>query len=819
MPGSPVPPGLKALLAAQGGRLEEAERWARMAVRRAPRGWTLAVRGMLAARRGELFAARRDLDEALAEENSPWARLERASVARQMGEFWVALKDLALITSWLPKDPEPSLRAAAVHLDQAQYAEALSCLDRVLKLTPNDASVYRRRARVNFVKGDVRAACADLKKALSLAPNDVYLAQELVQALLLRGDERAAMSLLAGLELPAGARDFWLGYRDCRHRQYAQAAKRFEACAKASRTRADDMAEQATLFAWVARSLDGFRPWPKPAQAEVVLIGMGYRQLKQMTMESLHALASSDRLYCNHSDPKVADFLGLFPAACEGIVFRGLPEQARTACKRVLSGTAPGRRVGMVTRGQPLVYGLLAYRIVEACRRLGVNCRVTSSVSIFDVIPSLAAERAAPEGLQVRDSFMMEKLEASSPLVVYLPLASRDPRRMEKNLLDAYGPSHPCYLLAGGGDREFQPKVFPLSELRGSLSVADRACTLFLPRRPRQKAAVPAPRANAARAARLSLAVDPRVELLAVIDLLAYGEGGRGSFRADGSEYSRRLLARFGAFRDHPAVAAYVSARAQGLDGVMAVVLMLHCSSVSDLTASLEERPWSGYDSRGRLERAIPGMLRIFGRFVKDSRFEEFFESQKPFFDRCLAEAKAASGGRPLIAWLEEYTGHRFSAHYRLILSPLISSPVNHVHGEEEVFSVASGFIEPWKLWHELGRTVMDRLTAGHREEISRSSSLWPAAARRCEGVASWQHCVAEHIAQCVAWRLRDRMTAEGRLPKSSPPKSNYAPYAAVVLKRLKEYERSRERYPTLKSFYPRLIEVFSELAASKEPA
>lgn len=827
MPRSPVPPGLKALLAARDGRLDEAERWVGLAVRRAPRGWTLAVRGMLAARRGELTAARRDLDAALPEENSPWARLERAAVARQMGEFWVALKDLELISSWLPSDPEPALRAAAVHLDQAQYPQALACLDRVLRLTPRDASVYRRRARVHFVKGDAAAALADLKQAFALAPSDVYLAQELAQAHLLRGDERAALALLDGLELPAGSRDFWLGYRDCRRRRYAEARKRFEAAAAAARGRADDMAEQASLFAWVARSLEGFKPWPKSQDAEVVLIGLGYKQLKQMTLESLQALASCDLLYCNHSDPKVADFLGLFAAPHEGIVFRGLPEQARTASARVLSGAARGRRVGMVTRGQPLVYGLLAYRIVEGCRRRGIRCRVSSSVSIFDVLPALAPDRADPGGLQVRDSFMLEKLDAGSPLIVYMPLAGRDRGTLERALLDVYGPAHPCHLFAGGGDREFQPATFPLSGLREALSTADQACTLYLPRRVAVlRASAAGPAESRVGGARLSFAVDPRLELLAVVDLLAARRGCRQGFRADGSGYARRILSRFAAFERHPVVDAYLASCAHGLDAPTAAVLMLHCASASDLSPSLEEHPWAGYRPESPRERSLPALLRAMERFSKESRFEEFFQEQAPFFERCRSQAERAAAGRPFIARLEEYTGHRFSAHYRVFLSPLIAAPVNHVHGEWEVFSVlaperrglklAFGFLDPWKLWHELGRTVMDRLAGAHAKEISRSKRLWPVVSPVCEGMASWQHCVAEHVAQCVAWRLRRQAPRAGGLPGLKRSALKYAPYAGPVLSRLEEYEKDRKRYPTLESFYPRLVDVFTKLAAKE---
>ena len=62
-----------------------------------------------------------------------------------------------------------------------------------------------------------------------------------------------------------------------------------------------------------------------------------------------------------------------------------LPSPLRERARHVVS---ENRRVVMATRGQPVVYGLLAFRIVEECRRRGIPCAVPSSVSIFDCIPS-----------------------------------------------------------------------------------------------------------------------------------------------------------------------------------------------------------------------------------------------------------------------------------------------------------------------------------------------------------------------------------------------------------------------------------------------
>jgi len=482
-PGSAAGPAMKALLAAQRGDRPEAERWLEAAAPGGPKGWVRALRGVLRARWGDHEAARADLDATRRTERSAWAVAARADAYNRAGLYWKALAELKRLRRALPASPEPDARAAAIHLEQAQYEEAARCLARARRLSPADPELARRLSQVRFVEGDLPSARAAMEDALRLAPEDLELRQELLRLFILLDDREASQARLKE-RWPQGVREFWLGYLRCRQGRFDESLTLFAAAEAACADRR--LAERAIFYRHVARVLSEAPPAAPPAGRALAILGLGFRHPYQVSVEALWALKNAEAVYSNLSDSTVADMLGLFGVPMRTIVFRRSDGQS-TACARiVMKGMKTIRRGAVVTRGQPVFYGRLAHRLVQDCARAGVACRVPPSVSIADFFPSLVGRvRGETLGVSVRDSSDLAGIDARLPVVLYNFTSGK--RRLElcRKLQALYAPADPCWLLAGSGHLEYEPRETNFGSLEAALMSADPAVTLLLPARGR----------------------------------------------------------------------------------------------------------------------------------------------------------------------------------------------------------------------------------------------------------------------------------------------------------------------------------------------
>ncbi|TFH64771.1 MAG: DUF4932 domain-containing protein, partial [Candidatus Zixiibacteriota bacterium] len=77
-----------------------------------------------------------------------------------------------------------------------------------------------------------------------------------------------------------------------------------------------------------------------------------------------------------------------------------------------------------------------------------------------------------------------------------------------------------------------------------------------------------------------------------------------------------------------------------------------------------------------------------------------------------------------------------------------------------------------------------------------------------------WETCVAEHILRAVNVRMtyREKGQNAGDNALQSHRRMGFA-YIEALCKKLEEYEKQRDKYPTLESFFPELISVFKQLS------
>lgn len=320
---------------------------------------------------------------------------------------------------------------------------------------------------------------------------------------------------------------------------------------------------------------------------------------------------------------------------------------------------------------------------------------------------------------------------------------------------------------------------------------------------------------------RVSIVLDPRIELLEVIGALADGDRPLDGPFWSSYAYAADVKAHFGKFRAHPAVQAYRKARGAGQTSVGAQQQMMDLGPPPQLKRNRET--WKGPEIALKPLRA----------FAAESDFMGFYGRQAPVY-RDLVEAASRELRDPDVAApLERYSSMKVTAACTVLLCPLRrgqDANLNHIEcldggvgyrvvstvGPDEiakgrpVFRLGS---RRWDLWHEMGHGLLDRLLESHPAEVGASEGLYGGFPAGCHG--SWDQCLREHVAQGVATRLLEIENAAGGAPSGEPIFRRELELLPLVMEQLKIFESDRGRFKTLADFYPALLGAFVARARS----
>lgn len=305
-------------------------------------------------------------------------------------------------------------------LQARKFSAAEAAFRAALKRSPDNPSVWLRVADCAFLRRDMSAAAKAAARAHELGGGPDLLRRRL-QAVLLARDEAGARRVLAAPGLPVGEVLFWRGVLSARARKWNAARTLFLSSVQAAPGR---LAVRAGLLAAWAAHRDAVAP-PDARGRGVVVVGLGWKRPRQATVGGLDALASCARLFvvANTVDDEVRDLLCLFRARVSPVVFRGSETEAARAAGLAVAAGAKGR-AGTVTRGNPLVYGRFAARLVSAAEERGVPVEVFPGVSAFE---GLAAEETpapgAPLGLELRGGFSLGDAGTRRPVLAFAPSA------------------------------------------------------------------------------------------------------------------------------------------------------------------------------------------------------------------------------------------------------------------------------------------------------------------------------------------------------------------------------------------------------------
>ncbi|MHC4534925.1 MAG: DUF4932 domain-containing protein [Planctomycetota bacterium] len=350
---------------------------------------------------------------------------------------------------------------------------------------------------------------------------------------------------------------------------------------------------------------------------------------------------------------------------------------------------------------------------------------------------------------------------------------------------------------------------------------------------------------------KITIEVDPRVELIGIVFRLA----GNPEFN-DGTlkPYAKAIEKHFGDFDGHPVVkmaAKLRNKRLMSCDGPMS--LAVHIDDNYRLRKTAEEWP-STLDYRWEREETAE-FLEKLRQFAAETEFDKFFKAQSSNYEQGIRPCKSVleqnevakdQSGLELVKflsvdveeWLSDFFGIENTGDLRLVLgfvngfcnygvqftTDRVSEkyaiigmrpfdPANTIiFHPQQIETVAHEFCHSFA--NPVVEKYMDRLQpTGERLFATHGASM------RMGGYQKWESVMYETaVRACVASFIRDSIVAPGFADYCMKKEvRNGFVWTEDLDNLLKTYQSNRDKYPTFESFFPEFVAFFNEY--TKKPA
>jgi hypothetical protein len=325
---------------------------------------------------------------------------------------------------------------------------------------------------------------------------------------------------------------------------------------------------------------------------------------------------------------------------------------------------------------------------------------------------------------------------------------------------------------------------------------------------------------------------DPRVELMSIIFRLA---GNPEYTQCDVPAYAAAIDRHFARFHDHEAVRLARELRES--DGVSYDAVMnmaVHLTDVESLgervpfdrATSLDAR-WHGAKARRFLEAAR--------KFVADSDFAGFTKSQQQLYDLTDSRLRAFVTKNADLPWFDRFFGARAHAAFHVIPGLVNggSSYGPHValsNGVEEIYAIPGvGKVDPdglpnfdprWTstLVHEFAHSYVGPLIDKFAAPLDKSGDrLFEAenAEMRRQAYGNGKTVLNESLVRAATARYAfEHQGPETAAAAVNEERNRGFLWTGELLALLGKYAQDRERYPTLDSFMPQVVDFFDDVAS-----
>jgi len=324
---------------------------------------------------------------------------------------------------------------------------------------------------------------------------------------------------------------------------------------------------------------------------------------------------------------------------------------------------------------------------------------------------------------------------------------------------------------------------------------------------------------------KLQISIDPRMEILTTIQLLAnYPVVNRDL------PYSRDILNYFESFSSQEAVVMTNSLlQNYGFSYDAPVIFMLYLSELPKLepkivyTDYLKGRSGEG-DNLEQYRKAIK-------QFAETSNFEAFWNSKIPFYNQILDLTIADMGEKDLVKVLEDYFNETQGS-YNVVISPSFRGgygpKITDADGKDMIFACLGttnmkdnipyfdGMNLLLYVWHEFGHSFVNPAIDKYSDRVESLNKLFEPIKEDMAKIAyeDWKTCVYEHILRATNIRLYELHlgTQYSRLYLENELKQRFI-YIEPLIDKLKKFESQRDKNNvTFSEFCPELLNVLDSL-------
>ena len=324
---------------------------------------------------------------------------------------------------------------------------------------------------------------------------------------------------------------------------------------------------------------------------------------------------------------------------------------------------------------------------------------------------------------------------------------------------------------------------------------------------------------------KLTLSVDPRMELLGAVQLIA----GYPLCTRD-TPYSERAQNYFSAFaQSEAAKCTKMLLEKHGFSYDAPPGLMLYCSFPPELS---RQQPYSDYlGKRAGGEENLRHYRTALQRFAEESRFAGFWTENEAFYRQAIAWCKRQTGGVDVVRLLESYFNMEQES-YDIILCPLFGHNnygprIAGSEGRSKLYALVNvpqdkrgelpaNWGNPMGLvLHEFSHSFVNPAVDRHADLLTQSSDRYEPIREKMQAQAygNWTTCVNEHLVRAAAIRMQE--TIRGREATEQAIRAEeqlHFGYIRPLIAKFREYEALRDSAGiTFADYVPELLSVFSE--------
>jgi len=335
------------------------------------------------------------------------------------------------------------------------------------------------------------------------------------------------------------------------------------------------------------------------------------------------------------------------------------------------------------------------------------------------------------------------------------------------------------------------------------------------------------PVAYSANVGKITIEVDPRVELIGIVFRLAGSpEFNDGTLRP----YAKAIERHFGDFDGHPVVkmaAQLRPTRLMSCDGPMS--LAVHIDHSYRLRKTVEEWP-STLDYRWEKQETAE-FLEKLRQFAAETKFDEFFKAQSGMYEEGIRSCEELMAQVNLEKWLGDFFGVKQYGDLKLVLG-FVNGFFNYgrrfadgrtsekysIIGMRPFDPANTVMFRPIQLGltvHEFCHSFANPVVEKYMDRLQPAGERLFAAhgpVMRMGGYQKWESVMYETVTRaCVACFARhsfESMYKDYYL--KDEVKAGFV-WTEDMANFLKKYESQRDKYPTFESFFPEFVDFLNE--------